>query len=78
MIFQVLVREFLKAMPRGSQQMGGGIPEIIKPDVLKFAVMFEHRCKDGAKAVIHLEAFLARVMCLYKGAMTGQGAMARR
>lgn len=45
------------------------MPEQIKPDVLKFAVMFEHRCKDGSKAIIHLEAFLARVMALYKGYM---------
>jgi len=51
--------------------MGGSIPESVKPEVLKFAVIFEHRCKEGAKAIIHLEAFLARVMCLYKGAMTG-------
>lgn len=43
------------------------MPEAIKPDVLKFAVMFEHRCKEGAKAIIHLEAFLARVMSIYKG-----------
>ena len=42
------------------------MPDVLKPDVLKYAVMFEHRCKDGAKAVIHLEAFLARVMSLYK------------
>jgi serine/threonine protein kinase len=38
---------------------------------LKFAVIFEHRCKEGAKAILHLKAFLARVICLYKGAMTG-------
>jgi len=43
------------------------VPDPIKPEVLKFAVMFEHRCRDGAKAIIHLEAFLARVMSLYKG-----------
>lgn len=43
------------------------LPEIIKPEVLKFAVMFEHRCKEGSKAIFHLEAFLARVMALYKG-----------
>jgi replication factor C subunit 3/5 len=68
MIFQVLTREFLKPA-QGGQKMGGGIPEFIKPEVLRYAVVFDHRCKDGAKAIIHLEAFLARVMCLYKGAM---------
>ena len=43
------------------------LPEAIKPEVLKFAVMFEHRCKEGSKAIFHIEAFLARVMALYKG-----------
>ncbi len=72
MIFQVLVRELLKPA-LGGQRMGGGIPEQIKPEVLSYAVQFEQRCKDGAKAIIHLEAFLARVMCLYKGAMQKGG-----
>ena len=70
MIFQVLTREFLKKN-HGGQKMGGCMPELIKPEILRFAVMFEHRCKEGAKAIIHIEAFLARVMCLYKGAMVG-------
>ena len=68
MIFQVLTREFLKNN-QGGQKMGGSMPEIIKPEILRFAVLFEHRCKEGAKAIIHLEAYLARVMCLYKGCM---------
>lgn len=68
MIFQVLTREFLKKT-QGGQKMGGCMPEQIKPEILRFAVMFEHRCKEGAKAIIHIEAFLARVMCLYKGVM---------
>lgn len=62
MIFGVLAREFLKKQGVGSS----GLPESIKPEVLKFACMFEHRCTDGSKAIIHLEAFLARVMALYK------------
>lgn len=62
MIFQTIVREFLKNVESKST-----LPEPIKPEVLKFAVMFELRCRDGAKAIIHLEAFLARVMALYKG-----------
>lgn len=63
MIFGVLSREFLMKQTQG----GASLPEPIKPDVLRFAVMFEHRCKEGSKAIIHLEAFLARVMALYKG-----------
>lgn len=70
MIFQVLTREFLKTGEGGSISMGGKMPEQVKPELLRFAVLFEHRCKEGAKAIIHLEAFLARVMCLYKGAMS--------
>lgn len=48
-------------------QGSAGLPEEIKPEVLKFSVMFEHRCKEGSKAIMHIEAFLARVMALYKG-----------
>jgi len=68
MIFQVLVREFVSKQATGKR----GVPDAIKPEILKFAVMFEHRCKEGAKSIIHLEAFLARVMALYKGAMSGK------
>jgi hypothetical protein len=66
MIFQVLAREFLKKHQPGDKN-SAGLPEFIKPEVLKFAVMFEHRCKEGSKAIFHLEAFLARVMAIYKG-----------
>lgn len=64
MIFQVLAREFLK---KNENKGSAALPEPIKPEVLKFAVMFEHRCKEGTKAIFHLEAFLARVMAIYKG-----------
>lgn len=64
MIFGILAREFLR---RALDKQGASLPEPIKPEVLRFAVMFEHRCKEGSKAIFHLEAFLARVMALYKG-----------
>jgi replication factor C subunit 3/5 len=51
---------------QGGVKMGGCVHESIKPDILKYVVIFDHRCKDGAKAIIHLEAFLARVMALIK------------
>jgi replication factor C subunit 3/5 len=60
MIIGVMVREFL------SKKSGQQIPDYIKPEVLKHAVIYEHRCKDGTKAIMHLEAFAARVMCLYR------------
>jgi len=66
MIFGILAREFLKK-GAANDSKSAALPEPIKPDVLKFAVMFEHRCKEGSKAIFHLEAFLARVMALYKG-----------
>jgi len=60
-IFQCLAREFFK-----SENSKSTLPEPIKPTVLRFAVLFEGRCREGAKPIIHLEAFLARVMALYK------------
>ena len=72
MIFGILAREFLKKAG-ANEQRSASLPEPIKPEVLKFAVMFEHRCKEGSKAIFHLEAFLARVMALYKGHMIKTG-----
>ena len=66
MIFQVLAREFLKRQ-NSQDKNSAALPESIKPEVLKYAVIFEHRCKEGSKAIFHLEAFLARVMAIYKG-----------
>ena len=40
LIFQVLVREFLKPAQGGSK-MGGQLIECIKPDVLQYACLFE-------------------------------------
>jgi DNA polymerase III delta prime subunit len=60
-IFNHLCREFLK-----SQQSKNTLPEPVKPSILRFAVLFEGRCKEGSKPIIHLEAFLARAMALLK------------
>jgi len=38
----------------------------LKTDVVSAAAFFEHRITSGTKAIFHLEAFVARVMCLYK------------
>jgi hypothetical protein len=61
-----LAREFLKKQ-NAQDKSSAALPEMIKPDVLKYAVIFEHRCKEGSKAIFHLEAFLARVMAIFKG-----------
>lgn len=63
-IFINLAREFLKA-----EQSKSTLAEPIKPAVLRFAVLFEGRCREGSKPIIHLEAFLARVMALIKNNM---------
>ena len=60
-IFGTLCREFLK-----SQTSKSTLPEAIKPAVLRFAVQFEGRCREGSKPIIHIEAFLARTMALLK------------
>jgi replication factor C subunit 3/5 len=67
-IFQHLCREFLK-----SQQNKSTLPESVKPSVLRFAVLFEGRCRDGSKPIIHLEAFLARSMAIIKNYTQNSG-----
>jgi hypothetical protein len=62
LIFQNLVREFLKS----PAQSKGSVPENIKPSVMRFAVLFEGRCVERAKSIIHLEAFVARTMALIR------------
>lgn len=70
LIFQNLVREFLKS----PAQSKGSVHENIKPQVMRFAVLFEGRCVERAKAIIHLEAFVARVMALIRqNAQGGRG-----
>jgi len=63
-IFVNLAREFLKV-----EQSKSTLPEPIKPGVLRYAVVFEGRCREGSKPIIHLEAFLARVMAMIKSNM---------
>jgi len=68
MIFKVLVHSFLSGSEK-KVKMGGSIPDQIKPALVQSAVQFESRCREGAKSIIHLEAFLAKVMFLYKSAI---------
>lgn len=58
-IFQNLCREFL-----ATKSSKSAVAEEIKPSVLRYAVVFEGRCRDGSKPIMHLEAFLARTMAL--------------
>ena len=38
----------------------------LKHEVCAYAAYFEHRIQLGQKAIIHLEAFVARFMAVYK------------
>lgn len=38
----------------------------LKPEVIKWAAFYEHRCKMGSKQIFHLEAFVAKYMRLYE------------
>jgi replication factor C subunit 3/5 len=40
--------------------------DALKPEVIKWAAFYEHRCKMGSKVIFHLEAFVAKYMRLYE------------
>merc|ERR1712154_556321 len=42
------------------------VDDSLRKDIAKWAAYHEHRMQTGSKPVIHLEAFLARFMHLYK------------
>ncbi|RYO34775.1 Replication factor C subunit 5 [Alternaria arborescens] len=45
--------------------------DALKPEVIKWAAFYEHRCKMGAKQIFHLEAFVAKYMRLYESYAMG-------
>ncbi|KAH8071386.1 hypothetical protein JL721_4362 [Aureococcus anophagefferens] len=54
-ILKTLARELLK-----------NLDDEMKAEVLKWAAFYEHRITQGNKDIFHLEAFVAKFMCLYK------------
>lgn len=40
--------------------------DALKPEVIKWAAFYEHRCKTGSKQIFHLEAFVAKYMRIYE------------
>ena len=42
------------------------VDDALKPDLVRWAAFYEHRCKQGSKQIYHLEAYVARVMSDYK------------
>ncbi|KAH7075896.1 P-loop containing nucleoside triphosphate hydrolase protein [Paraphoma chrysanthemicola] len=45
--------------------------DALKPEVIKWAAFYEHRCKMGAKQIFHLEAFVAKYMRIYESYSMG-------
>ena len=42
------------------------LPRACKDEVIHYAAMYEHRMQSGSKPIFHLEAFIARLMSIYK------------
>ena len=42
------------------------VDDSLRNDIVKWAAYHEHRCNIGAKPIIHLEAFIAKIMYIYK------------
>jgi len=40
--------------------------EIFKIPITQLAAEYEHRLRQGSKEIFHIEAFIARYMCIYK------------
>ncbi|KAJ2766454.1 Replication factor C (RF-C) subunit [Coemansia nantahalensis] len=44
----------------------GEVDEALRPEVARQAAFYEHRLQTGQKAIVHLEAFVAKFMSVYK------------
>ena len=53
-IFMGVLKEIMKK----------GKSEKFQMNVINECSFFENRCQSGQKAIMHLEAFIAKVMCL--------------
>ncbi|KAJ1961645.1 Replication factor C (RF-C) subunit [Dipsacomyces acuminosporus] len=47
-------------------QLVDGVDQELKAEVVRQAAFYEHRLQSGQKAIIHLEAFMAKFMSIYK------------
>ena len=56
LVFKQLVKELLSKLDAE-----------LKHEVTHWAAFYEHRMKQGSKAVFHIEAFCAKFMAIYKG-----------
>lgn len=58
-ILKTLTKELMKNLDDG-----------LKMEVSEWAAFYEHRVAMGSKEIFHLEAFIARFMCIYKKYLT--------
>ncbi|KAJ2779342.1 Replication factor C (RF-C) subunit [Coemansia interrupta] len=49
-----------------STHLVDGVSEDLKPEIVHQAAFYEHRLQSGQKAIVHLEAFMAKFMSVYK------------
>ena len=54
-IMETLTRELMKAMD-----------DTLKHELIHWAAYYEHRMQMGSKEIFHLEAFVAKIMSVYK------------
>ncbi|KAJ2146802.1 hypothetical protein IW136_000406 [Coemansia sp. RSA 678] len=52
-----------------------GVDEPLKPVVAHHAAFYEHRMQTGQKAIVHLEAFVAKFMSVYKRSLMQHGSL---
>lgn len=55
----VILKTLLKELSRN-------LDDELKPEIFRWAAVFEHRIQCGAKDIFHLEAFIAKFMSIYK------------
>lgn len=58
-ILKTLTKELMKNLDDG-----------LKMEVAEWAAFYEHRIATGSKEIFHLEAFIAKYMCIYKKYLT--------
>lgn len=57
-------------------EVGKGLPDSFKYEVVAAAAFYEHRLQLGQKDLFHMEAFIAKVMCILKSGAAGYAAAA--
>ncbi len=48
--------------------------DLLKSQITQIAAEYEHRLRQGSKEIFHLEAFIAKFMCVYKQHMQSMAA----